>query len=118
MRLQFVIGFRQIQVHLRDDVDVALGMLKFHYLTQAFGDYEELVELIEHLWLMQTIEELTGRTVEHHYPSHFVSVLHGVLCYLDRDHILRNRIARFLVPKKFHEPLTVYIKPTGLYLYS
>lgn len=118
MRLQFVIGFRQIQVHLRDDIDIALGMLKFQYLTQAFGNYEELVELIEYLWLKETIEELTGRTVDHSYPAHFVSVLHGVLRFLDREHILRNRIAKFVVPRKLNEHLVLLIKPTGLYLYS
>jgi hypothetical protein len=111
-------GFRQIQVHLRDDIDVALGMVKFQYLTQAFGDYEELVELIEHLWLTETIEELTGIRVEHHYSSHFINVLHGVLRFLDRDHLLRKRIARYITPRKFHETISLHIKPTGLYLYS
>lgn len=118
MRLQFVIGFRQIQVHLRDDIDVALGMLKFQYLTQAFGDYEELVGLIEYLWLRETVEELTGRVVHQQYPSHFVTVLHGVLDFLDRDHVLRNRIARLILNRKLNDDLVLYIRPTGLYLYS
>lgn len=118
MRLQCVIGFRQIQVHLRDDIDVALGMLKFQYLTQAFGDYEELVGLIEHLWLSETIEELVGVTVKQQYPPHITVTLHGVLRYLDRDHVLRDRIARYILPRKLQQHLVLYIKPTGLYLYS
>lgn len=118
MRLQLVLGFRHIQLYLREDIDLALRMLKFQHLIRAFEDYEELVSLIEVLWAKTTIEELTEITVDQTCPVHLAHVLRPVLAFLDRDHALRRRLHRLLTLSRLHGELILITKSTGLYLYS